>query len=303
MASGGDDKMKETYQDWKPSKESYRLLSAITEILEYFEDRGYKLTLRQLYYQLVSKDIIPNSVKEYTRIGNVVSRGRLAGLIDWYMIEDRLRIPQSRGHWDSPRQIIETASRTYYRSRWENQRSYIEVWCEKDAVSNIIEPVCDRWDVTFMANRGYSSLSAMYNASQRLKEAHDDGKFVGVIYLGDHDPSGIDMTRDIKDRLGIFLNQGISFNNVDRIALNMDQVDQYKPPENPAKVTDSRFAGYVKIYGYSSWELDALEPSVLDQLVEDKITEFVDRDLWDEVTDLEEEHKERLRKIADEWED
>lgn len=295
--------MKETYQDWKPSKESYRLLDAITEILEYFEDRGYKLTLRQLYYQLVSKDIISNSVKEYTRIGNVVSRGRLAGLIDWEMIEDRLRVPESRGHWDSPKEVIESAVSAYYRSRWENQRSYIEVWCEKDAVSNIIEPVCRRWDVTFMANRGYSSLSAMYNASQRLKDAHDDGKFVGVIYLGDHDPSGIDMTRDIKDRLGIFLNQGISFNNVDRIALNMDQIDQYKPPENPAKVTDSRFAGYVKIYGYSSWELDALEPSVLDQLVEDKITEFVDRDLWDEVTDLEEEHKERLRKIAEEWED
>jgi hypothetical protein len=301
--------MKEEYQNWNPSKESHRLLDAITGILEDFEDQGYKLTLRQLYYQLVSKDIIPNSVKEYTRIGNVVSRGRLAGLIDWAMIEDRMRVPQSRGHWDSPREILEAASKTYYRSRWENQENYIEVWCEKDAVSNILEPVCRRWDVLFLANRGYSSQSAMYDAGKRYEAAHFEGKALTLIYFGDHDPSGIDMTRDIRDRMKLFLEyrdivaeEDIVL-RVERVALNMDQVNQYNPPENPAKVTDSRFAGYAKYYGYSSWELDALEPSVLDQLVDDKIKEFVDRDLWDDVEDLEEDHKERLRKIAEEWED
>ena len=301
--------MKEVYQDWHPSKESYRLLSAITDILEYMEDQGYKLTLRQLYYQLVSKDFIENSVKEYMKIGKVVSRGRLAGLIDWSMIEDRLRVPQSRGHWDSPKEIIMTAARTYYRARWENQDSYIEVWCEKDAVSNIIEPVCRRWDVTFMANRGYSSQSAMYEAAKRYKAAHFEGKELILIYFGDHDPSGIDMTRDIRDRMELFLGyrELVAEENIDiqveRVALNMDQVDEYNPPENPAKVTDSRFAGYVKIYGYSSWELDALEPNVLNQLVENKIKGFVDQDLWDEVEILEEEHKDRLRKVADEWRD
>jgi len=299
--------MKEIYQAWNPSVQSVKLLKTINLILEDWEDRGYKLTLRQLYYQLVSKDIIPNSVREYKGLGNVVSRGRLAGFIDWAMIEDRLRVPQSRAHWDSPKEIIKAATWSYYRSRWKNQDSYIEVWCEKDAVSNIIEPVCRRWDVTFLANRGYSSQSAMYNAAKRYEAGHLEGKTLTLIYFGDHDPSGIDMTRDIRDRMELFLgyHELVSEKNVDfrveRVALNVEQVKQYNLPENPAKVTDSRFAGYVKIYGNSSWELDALEPEVLDQLVEDKIKEFVDQSLWDVVVDKENEHKDRLMEIADNW--
>lgn len=295
--------MKEEYQEWNPSRRSVRLIDEINLILEDFEGQGYKLTLRQLYYQLVSGNIIPNTVKEYNKIGNVVNRGRLAGLIDWAMIEDRTRISQSRAHWSSVEEIIRAAAQSYYRSRWQTQDNYIEVWCEKDAVSNIIEPVCRRWDVAFMANRGYLSQSAMYEASQRLYLAiRVAKKSVKIIYLGDHDPSGIDMTRDIKDRLGVFLSRG-QFSDVDRIALNMDQVEKYKPPENPAKVTDSRFKGYVDVYGYSSWELDALEPKILEQLVEDKIRTFVDRDLWDDVVEVEDDHKNILTQIADDYEE
>ena len=295
--------MKELYQEWNPSSKSAYLINYINDILNDFESQGYKLTLRQLYYQLVSKGIIPNSVAEYGKIGNVVSRGRLAGFIDWNMIEDRLRIPQSRGHWDNPKHIIEAAARSYYQARWKNQDNYIEVWCEKDAVSNIIEPVCYRWDVTFMANRGYSSQSAMYEASRRIHHAQTENKDIKIIYLGDHDPSGIDMTRDIKDRLGIFLNfRCVSFEDVDRIALNMDQVEEYNPPENPAKVTDSRFQGYADIYGYSSWELDALEPKVLENLVENKIKDFINPDLWDETIVEENKGKEKLFKIVEAFE-
>ncbi len=296
--------MKETFQEWNPGKSSLELLTHIGLIMLEYSEQGYVLTLRQLYYQLVSRDIIPNSVREYHRIGNVVSRGRLAGLIDWGMIEDRVRTPQSRTHWDSPAEILETAAAGYYRSRWENQGNYVEVWCEKDAVSNIIQPVCRKYDVTFMANRGYSSQTAMYRASKRLLNASRDGKKLRVIYLGDHDPSGIDMTRDIRDRLGVFiLGDGLSFGAVDRIALNMDQVHEYSPPENPAKVTDSRFQGYVDIYGYSSWELDALEPSVLSELVENKIKEFIDTDEWGKVEAVEAEHKEKLMDVVARWED
>ena len=290
--------MKEMYQEWNPSNDSTALLEDINLILEDFEQQGYILTLRQLYYQLVSRGVIPNTVASYGRIGNVVNRGRLAGLIDWDMIEDRMRIPQSRTHWSSPREIIEAAASSYYRARWDDQDYYIEVWCEKDAVSNIIQPVCRRWDVTFMANRGYSSQSAMYAASRRLESAYSNGKSLEVVYLGDHDPSGIDMTRDITDRLGIFLNDGEPVSFVHRLALNMDQVKRYRPPENPAKVTDSRFQGYMTRFGNKSWELDALEPKVLAQLVEDRITIFVDQDLWDEVEDREEKQQKELLEMA-----
>lgn len=293
--------MKESYQEWNPSDLSLQLVNAINLILVEYEKQGYRLTLRQLYYQLVARDVIPNSVTEYTRIGNVVNRGRLAGFIDWDMIEDRVRVPQSRSHWTSPKEIIEAAAQSYYRSRWESQKHYIEVWCEKDAVSNILQPVCRRFDVTFMANRGYSSQTAMYEASSRLYAANQAGKHLEVIYFGDHDPSGIDMTRDIKDRLGIFLNNGRPFTLVYRAALNMDQVKKYRPPENPAKVTDPRFKDYVTVWGDKSWELDALEPKVLARLVEDRIKLFIDQDLWDEVEEEEDNHQEALMKIANEW--
>ncbi len=289
---------KELYQEWDPTPESWDLIGYIEEILEDYEAQGYKLTLRQLYYQLVSKDLIENTVRSYKRIGNIVNRGRLAGLIDWEMIEDRGRTPVTRNTWDSPAEILGDTAEWYYRDRWADQKYYVEVWAEKDAVSNILEPVCRNWGVTFMANRGYSSQSAMYEAAQRLDAAWEAGKGIGVIYLGDHDPSGIDMSRDIRDRLGLFLMDGDPFKGAIRLALDMDQINQYNPPENPAKVTDSRFKGYVEKYGRSSYELDALEPKVLADLVDGAIGELVDGDKWQEVVELEKEHKQLIKDAA-----
>lgn len=295
--------MKEWFKDWNPSKQSEHLINCINKVLEDYRRQGYILTLRQLYYQLVSRDIIPNSLKEYHKIGNVVSSGRLAGLIDWNMIEDRTRTPSSRSHWDSPNEILATVVNAYYRSRWETQKTYVEVWCEKDAVSNIIEPVCKEWDVVYMANRGYSSQSAMYSGAQRLIKARERGAFIIIIYIGDHDPSGIDMTRDIDDRLGLFVFGGdAKLDTVDRIALNMDQIEEYEPPRNPAKMTDSRYESYREIHGDSSWELDALEPAMLRNVVEEKIKQHIDFDEWEQIEKIENEHKEKLRKIANNFE-
>lgn len=292
--------MKETFIDWRPSKRSQTLIVIANDILEEYRKQGYRLTLRQLYYQLVAKDVIANRVEEYNSLGNIVSKGRLAGLIDWAMIEDRTRTTQANTHWNNPGEILEAAANGYYRSRWEDQSNYIEVWCEKDAVSNIIQPVCEKWDVVFMANRGYSSQSAMHKAYKRLFGKLTKRKKITVIYLGDHDPSGIDMTEDIKRRLGLFLSRtpDILFEDVNRIALNMDQIEEYNPPENPAKITDSRYKNYAAVYGTASWELDALEPSVLSSVVEDAIMRFVDLKEFESVENVESAHKKKLLSLA-----
>ena len=294
--------MKEAFITWKPSASSLWILEKVNEVLAAYEAQGYKLTLRQLYYQLVARDFIPNNVHSYTNLGNIVSQGRLAGLIDWGMIEDRVRVPAINTHWRSPAHILEAAAESYYRDHWEGQDCHVEVWCEKDAVSNIIEPVARRYDVIFMANRGYSSQSAMYEAYQRMFDYADAGRELWVIYLGDHDPSGIDMTRDIRDRMGLFLNNAGNgdepFEGVNRIALNMDQIEQYHPPENPAKQTDSRYAGYTAEFGESSWELDALEPKVLADLVETAILRHLDVDKFNEVVKLEKKHKALILKAG-----
>lgn len=298
--------MKEKFITWRPSKQSEVLLQHIETILDEYRKQGYVLTLRQLYYQLVSADIIPNRIASYNMLGNVVSKGRMSGLIDWNMIEDRTRQPKRNAHWDDPRDILEAAKNQYYRDRWDDQDYYVEVWCEKDAVSNIISPVCKKWDVTFMANRGYSSLSAMYDAFRRIDNNRSAGKEVIILYLGDHDPSGIDMVYDIKNRLGTFIfgNETLDFESVKRIALNMDQVELYNPPKNPAKTTDSRYDAYVSQYGESSWELDALKPQVLAKIVEDEIKGFVDDYKFNNVKRLEDLHKikidEMIRTFGDE---
>lgn len=294
--------MKESFIDWRPSKRSQALIVIVNDILkEYRERYRLRLTLRQLYYQLVARDVIANRVEEYNSLGNIVSKGRLAGLIDWAMIEDRTRTAKENTHWDNPQQILEAAIHGYYRPRWANQSTYIEVHCEKDAVSNIIQPVCSKWDVLFMANRGYSSQSAMYETYQRLHREILKKDRVRVIYLGDHDPSGLDMTEDIKRRLGTFLlrDEESLFENVERIALNMNQIEEYNPPENPAKITDSRYKNYAAVYGTASWELDALEPSVLSSVVEDAIMKFIDLKEFERVENVESAHKKKLLALVD----
>ena len=112
--------------------------------------------------------------------------------------------------------------------------------------------------------------------------------------MGDHDPSGIDMTRDIEDRLSLFGSEC----EVRRIALNMDQINAFNPPPNPAKMTDSRASDYIHEFGNSSWELDALSPDQLNSLITDQIDEIYDKETWAESLENEKISQDRLRQIA-----
>lgn len=270
---------KEKFIDHSFNKASLKLIETCNAILEEYRAQGYRLSLRQLYYQLVARDYIENSIKSYKRTGDLVSNARLAGLLDWGMIEDRGREVHTNSHWDSPAEIIRAAAQGFKIDRWEGQSNYIEVMVEKDALSGILLPVCRQMDVRFTANKGYSSSSAMYYTAYRLLGAHRAGCNIHIIYLGDHDPSGIDMTRDITERLELFTRDRISL-DVHRLALNYDQVEMWSPPENPAKESDSRFAAYQEKFGDSSWELDAVEPATLASLVRDQISELIDLEQW-----------------------
>ena len=245
-----------------------------------YQGQGFSLTLRQLYYQFVSRALIENTERSYKNLGNVISDGRLAGLIDWSAIEDRTRNLQERSHWDSPASIVAACVSSYYEDHWANQEHRIEVWVEKEALSGIADAACRPLDVPYFCCKGYTSQSEMYVAAKRIAGYADEGKEVVIIHLGDHDPSGIDMSRDVVDRLDLLSGQTpIDFT---RIALNINQVEKYSPPPNPAKVTDPRAKSYVKKFGYESWELDALEPKVLMTLIQKKILSYRDDDKWDD---------------------
>jgi hypothetical protein len=230
-----------------------------------------------------------------------VSDARLAGLLDWDMIEDRGRETVINGHWNNPGEIVGAAARQFQLDHWKRQSNYVEVMVEKDALSGILEPVCRRLDVRFTANKGYSSSSALYECSKRLYDAMEEEKEIHILYFGDHDPSGIDMTRDILDRLNLFTySRGIE---VHRLALNYDQVEKWSPPENPAKESDSRYTAYMEQFGESSWELDAVEPNELVRLVEKMVKTLVDEDLMTKVLKEEEHMKQTLASVAAKWDE
>lgn len=254
-------------------------LDQINDILEEYVADGYTLTLRQLYYQLVSRDMIPNSQKEYTKLMNILKKGRMSGVIDWDAIEDRIRRPQIPYWVTGIPDAIRDTIKQYRLNRMENQWRNIEVWIEKDALSSVFYRVTSKYHIRLMVNRGYSSVSAMYQAYKRLNN------YDTILYFGDHDPSGLDMVRDIKDRLAEFGLNGI---DVVPIALTMEQVKQFNPPPNPAKISDPRANWYIERYGNTSWELDALPPKELISLVEEAILDRIDLEEYQDMVAQEE---------------
>jgi len=276
-------------------------------IIEEYQNEGFNLTVRQLYYQFVTRELIPNKQAEYDRLGAIINNARLAGLIDWDAIEDRTRQVRSRTHWESPIDIIAGARRSFHKDLWEGQLWRLEVWIEKDALLGVIASICHRYDVPYFSCRGYVSQSEMYQAAKRFKEYELEGAIPVIIHLGDHDPSGIDMTRDIIERISLFTGIPI-YEDADsddaaihRIALNMDQVESLNLPPNPAKEADSRYASYISKYGASSWELDALDPKYLERLLKETFDRFVDVDLKKQVEAEIRKGKAHLFKVEQNW--
>ncbi|GIO34376.1 MULTISPECIES: hypothetical protein [Paenibacillus] len=288
--------MKICYREINFRPESLRLIEKVNGIIDEYQQMGYSLTLRQVYYQLVARDVIPNSERSYKNLGNLISDGRMAGMIDWSAIEDRTRNLKKNSHWSSPGSIIYSAARSFAYDKWEDQDNYVEVWVEKDALVGIVGQVCAELDIPYFSCRGYVSQSEMWSAAQRLEDMAGN-KEIHILHLGDHDPSGKDMSRDICDRLELF---GVMV-EFERIALNYDQIEEYAPPPNPTKLSDSRASGYISEFGYECWELDALRPDVIDALIRDKVTDLCDLELLQAARDREERSRETLNTVARNW--
>lgn len=289
--------MREFFEEFNFHGKSLMHIEKANEIIVEYQRIGLTLTLRQLYYQFVSRDIIPNNQKSYDNLGRLISNARLAGMIDWDAIEDRTRFLRGRNNWDNPNEMLTSAAHTYSIDMWIGQPTRVEVWIEKDALVGVIERVCRTNDVDYFACRGYVSQSELYEAGKRIERFRNEGQDTVVIHLGDHDPSGIDMTRDNEERLTMFA--GGAPVEVLRVALNWDQVKEHNPPPNPAKMTDSRFAEYVKNFGKECWELDALEPRYIQKLVQDSIDEFKDSEAWQVRLDLLAKHQDFLARVVD----
>lgn len=269
-------------------------------IVDEMTAQGYVLTLRQLYYQFVSRNWIANTEREYKRLGRIVTDMRETGQLDWLAIEDRGRAAHIQGHVPTPEEVLKNLAWALRLDPWLEQDVYFETWVEKAALEGVISRPSNRWRAPYMACKGYLSASEAWRAGRRFEKAIAVGKRPVLFHLGDHDPSGIDMTRDNDDRLSMFARMGVE---VRRLALNMDQVEEHNPPPNPAKQTDIRFAGYAAKFGDSSWELDALHPKVIDTIVDDAIRSVVDMDKYEATLQREKEERLPLQLLEHRWEE
>lgn len=272
--------MKQCYVEKRLNAANRKLVDVMEKIADAYSAAGYTMTTRQLYYQLVARDFIANTLQEYKRIASIINDAKLAGLLDWDAFEDRTRAFERRGHWETPESMVQGCAEQFYVDMWATQERRVFVIVEKEALVGVLGRVCERFDVPLLAARGYPSATVLREfAVADMRRAERAGQHCLILHLGDHDPSGIDMTRDLQERLSLFTHSDVALR---RIALNMEQVEAEQPPENPAKVTDSRFTDYQSKFGDSSWELDALPPEFLDDLLSTNILRHIDTDLWRE---------------------
>lgn len=311
--------MKEAFVVKRFSHDKKVIIDLVNDILSEYQAEGYDLTVRQVYYQFVARDFFPderkwrqipdtnkwvkdpngtkNAEPNYKWLAEILTEARMAGLIDWDMIVDRGRETVTPPAWEDPAEIVNAAADSFALDKWKDQTNHVEVMVEKQALEGVLIPVCERLGIRFTANKGFSSASSLYEAGKRLYQKSREGKTPWVLYLGDHDPSGMDMTRDVEERLNLFA--GLTWVYVDRLALNMDQIEDLNLPPAPAKITDSRSKGYIARFGNDSWELDALEPRRLAGLVTDAVERLRDNIAWSEAVKREESMRKELRDFVD----
>lgn len=288
--------MKEQFTTYKVSGKVLMLIEAANVIMGEYAKQGFVMTLRMVHYQFVARQLFANTLKNYKKLGWALRVGRRMGLVDWAYLEDQVRKLDELPTWDSPRNVLDSAAVWYKENIWEDQEYAPEVWVEKGAMLSVIRPVCTDLRLPALACRGYVSDSAQYEASKRFITSIENGKTPIVFYLGDHDPSGLDMTRDNIETFEMMTGEPIE---VRRLALNWDQIEKYGPPPNPAKMTDTRAPAYVRQYGRQSWEVDALPPNIIDALIREAVTPLIEQRKWKRSIAHETANRNRVKLVAD----
>jgi hypothetical protein len=289
---------REVYIPRKFQAKTLAMIAHANGIIEEYVKAGFKLTLRQLYYQFVARDLFANTGKNYGLLKRTMQDARNAGESDWYAMEDRSRRVNSYAAWVSPKDFISSEIEFYAEDLWDGQRFCPEVWVEKDALIGIVAAACEDRRVPHFSIHGNVGQLMMHDAGKRFAAQLGLGLLPIVIYLGDHDPSGIAMTKDIERRLEFYAGEPIE---VRRIALNMDQVRQYHLPPNFAKEKDPNLSKYIREFGTDKcWELDALAPDVIAALIRDEVEDMIDEKKWAAAVRSEQRNRKVLSKIASE---
>jgi hypothetical protein len=274
------------------------MIDKANKIIAEYQLRGFKLTLRQLYYQFVARKFFENTYKNYQLLSRTMVNARDAGMSDWDAVEDRTREVSSPAWWSSPQSFLKDAVKSYAEDLWDDQDYYPEVWVEKDALVGVIGLACSQRRVTHCSTRGNFGQLPMRDAGLRFAEKIDEGKTPVVLHLADHDPTGVEMTNDVTKRLELYAGEEIE---VRRIALTIKQVRHYNPPPNPVKESDANTAKYKAEFGTEEcWELDALNPDVIVNLIRNEIEGLIDEKAWKAAERKERRHHKFLQDMVEE---
>jgi hypothetical protein len=289
---------------------SVRRTNAI--ILDYAGQDLLPLTLRQIHYQMVvrHKDY-PNMKTSYDHLNIDLVQARMSGLVPWNAIDDPTRGVHELTSWDSVRERLAASAAGYHISRWKNQEQWPMVLVEKDAALGVIARACEDFDVPYASLKGYGSVSALRNqVAAHCLRVLDQGKKPVIIHLSDHDASGWDMPRNLVDYLDLLVGQKV---DVRHIALTLDQIttgygDGKPLPPDPVKDKDPRSKKYIEHLAErglepGAWEMDALPPKTLHELIVNEIESCRDEHLWKVIEDTEREEKQAIREVAERWTD
>lgn len=277
------------------SAKSLEIIKASIRILEEIQPAS----VRAVCYRLFTEKLIPNMSKGSTNaVGTQLVYAREQGMVPWDWIVDETREAERTSAWSNPESIISAAVKQYRKDYWELQPRRVEVWSEKGTVRGTVAPVLNKYGVTFRVMHGYGSATSLYGIAQ---ETLDSTKPMTVLYIGDHDPSGLHMSElDLPARLARYGGTA----EIIRIALDASDVaDDTKLPWFPVedKVGDTRYAWFKGLYGHRCWEVDALSPVVLRERLDSAIRSVLDGDAWNHAINVEAAEIESMRSVLGTW--
>ena len=270
----------------------HRKTKIILDMAEKILAQHNPMTVRQVYYQLVSRQVIENNRGQYQAVSNALVYARKEGIIPWEWIEDRLRRPRVVGMWDNLSDFGNTVLKAYRRNTWINQPCYFEFWLEKDALSGLFEALLKPYGVTLNVGRGFDGWDSIRNAANRLLEVGEEEE-TAILYFGDFDPSGEDMVRSLRERLKFFYCEP----EICKCALTFEDVKQYNLPTDFTKASDTRSKDFIAKYGDIAVELDALPSEILKARIIEEIKERMDLDELENIKRTEKIERERLSQV------
>jgi hypothetical protein len=271
------------------------------------------MTLRQLFYRLISAGVLSNTPREYNRLGAILTRLREAGEVDRRWVVDHVRNTLKPSSWSGLADFGEAVRDSYRKDFWASLPDYVEIFVEKDAIAGTIQPVTYQYDVPLRVCRGYSSVSF---AGEIADDWAEIDKPVFAYYLGDFDPSGFDLERDLREKLARYSGRPVVrreslMNSVaapcpttvcwQRLAILEEDFDAHGLIRLPVKEGDRRAKAFIREHGGRCAEVDALPPNDLRDRVRQAIEGHIDAARWERLRAVERAERETLEQYVSSW--